>query len=90
MKSSETLYDELIDDLPVFIYLYMRIKKERPNKERITDLLENETRLIESDKRDGMWYDDFIKELQLQKLYTKQEINQLRTRRGNYEGISIL
>ncbi len=61
MKGLVAVYDELKDDLPLFNHLYSRIKKEGLDKGAITDLLENETNLIELDKR-VILYNDFIKE----------------------------
>ena len=43
MGSLVKIYKELKDDLPLFLHLYRRVKKERLNKQDITELLENPT-----------------------------------------------
>ena len=46
-----TIYDELKDDFPTIIHLYRRIKKEELTKQDITDLLQNQQRLRDMEKR---------------------------------------
>jgi transposase len=60
-----TIYDELKYDLPIFIHLYKRIKKEGLSKQDITDLLQNQQRLRDMEKRVGL-YNDFIRSQELQ------------------------
>jgi hypothetical protein len=43
------IYQDLKDDCPLFMHLYMRIKKEGLNKQDITKLLENQNKLVELD-----------------------------------------
>ncbi len=50
-NSFMAIYDELKDDLPIFIYLYRRIKKEGLTKQDITNLLQNHERLRDMEKR---------------------------------------
>jgi hypothetical protein len=45
------VYLELKNDLPLFLNLFRRIKKEGLNKQDITDLLESLTELKEIEKR---------------------------------------
>jgi hypothetical protein len=46
-----TIYDELKNDLPIFIHLYRRIKKESLSKQDITNLLQTQQRIVDMDKR---------------------------------------
>ena len=50
-NSFMAIYDELKDDLPIFIHLYRRIKKEKLTKQDITNLLQNQQRLRDMEKR---------------------------------------
>ena len=45
------IYDELKDDFPTIIHLYRRIKKEKLTKQDITNLLQNQQRLEDMEKR---------------------------------------
>jgi hypothetical protein len=40
-NSFVAIYDDLKDDLPIFIHIYRRIKKEKLTKQDITNLLQN-------------------------------------------------
>ena len=80
---------DLKDNWPVFFHLYRRIKKEGLNKQNITKLLDNQNKLVELDACLDH-YNDRIKNLQLQKINLEKEINRLRTKRDNYDGISPL
>jgi hypothetical protein len=44
------IYDELKNDLPIFIHLHRQIKKEKITKQDITDLLQNQQRLRDGEK----------------------------------------
>ncbi len=44
-KSLIAIYDELKDDLSIFIHIHRRIKKEGLTKQDITDLLKNHNNL---------------------------------------------
>jgi hypothetical protein len=81
------IYQELKDDWPLFIHLYKRIKKEGLNKEQITDLVENEQRLVDLEQR-VMLYKEFIRGQQLEKRQLEKDIDVLRRMRDNYDGIS--
>jgi hypothetical protein len=83
------IYQDLKDDWPLFIHLYRRIKKEGLNKQDITKLLENQNKLVELDECANL-YNDRIKGLQLEKQQLEKEINEIRTKRDNYDGISPL
>ncbi len=49
------IYQELKNEFPLFFYLYMRIKKEGLNKQDISDLLQNQQRLVEMEKRVNLY-----------------------------------
>ena len=51
MERLVTIYNDMKDDLPLFLHLFIRIKKEKLNKQDITGLLENQNRLVELIKR---------------------------------------
>ncbi len=79
---------ELKKEWPLFFHLYRRVKREGLNKQDITDLLENQQRLVDMDKR-VMLYTNHIQGLQSQKLQLEKEIDYLTKKRNNYDGISI-
>ncbi len=83
------IYQDLKDDFSHFFHLYRSIKKEGLDKEGITDLLENETKLIDLHKRVQL-YNEHIQGQQSQKVQLEKEINWLITKRDNYDGISPL
>lgn len=89
MKGLVTIYDELKDDSPLFLHQYRRIKKEGLNKDAITDLLENETKLFELDKR-VILYKEFIRGQQLEKQQLEKVIKELIKKRNNFDGISFI
>ncbi len=89
MDGLVSIYRDLKDDWPIFIHLYRRVKKEGLNKHDITKLLENQNKLIELDACVDL-YNEGVKNLQLQKINLEKEINRLRTKRDNYDGISPL
>ncbi len=51
MRRLVTVYEELKDDLPLFIHLYRRIKKERLTKQDVTDIIEYQRQLKDLDKK---------------------------------------
>ena len=89
MKNLVILYDELKDGFPLFIHLYRRIKNESMNKQDITKLLQNQNKLVEFDECINL-YNDRIQYLRSEKINLEKEINGLRTKRDNYDGISPL
>jgi hypothetical protein len=89
MNSLMGIYKNLKDDFPLFIHLYRRIKNEGLNKESITKLIENQNKLVELDECVNI-YNARIQDLRLEKLNLEREINGLRTKRDNYDGISSL
>jgi hypothetical protein len=89
MNSLVGIYQDLKDDWPVFFHLYRRIKKEGLNKQDITKLLENQNKLVELDECVKL-YNDRVQDLRSEKINLEKEINGLRTKRDNYDGISSL
>lgn len=77
MKDLVTIYIELKDDFPHFFHLYKRVKKEGLNKKGISDLLENQQRVVDLEQRVGL-YNEFIKGQQLEKQQLEREIDTLR------------
>ncbi len=51
MKRLVAIYEELNDEMPLFLHLYRRIKKERLNKQDITDIIEYQRQLKDLDKK---------------------------------------
>lgn len=62
MKRLVVIYEELKDDLPLFLHLYRRIKNERLNKQDITDIIEYQRQLKDMDKKVD-FYNNHIKGL---------------------------
>ncbi len=83
------IYDELKDDLPTFIHLYRRIKKEGLTKQDIADLLQNQQRLKDMEERVEL-YLEHIQGQQLQIKQHEQVISNLKSRIDNYDGNCIL
>ncbi len=83
------IYNELKNDFPTFFHLYRRIKKEGLSKEDITELVENQQNLKFLEQRVEL-YINHIRGQQSQKLQLENEINKLKSRIGNYDGISPL
>ena len=83
------IYQDLKDDFPLFFHLYRRVKKEGLNKEGITKLLDNQNKLVQLDECVKL-YNDRMQELQSEKQQLEKDINRLRTKRDNYDGISSL
>ncbi len=87
MRGLVDIYQELKKDWPLFFHLYKRIKREGLNKQDITDLLENQQRLVDMHKR-VMLYTNHIQGQQLQKQQLEKEIKELTKKRYNIDGIS--
>ncbi len=68
-----TVYHKLKDDLPLFLHLFRRIKKEGLNKQDIGELLENQTRIVDLQKRVKL-YNDHIWGLHAKKVKLEKEI----------------
>jgi len=51
-----TIYHEVKDDLPIFIRLYGRIKKEGLSKSQIVEFLKTPNRLLDLKKRVDLFY----------------------------------
>lgn len=88
MRNLVIIYRELKDDLSLFLHLYRRIKKEGLDKQTITELLQNQHKLVELDKMVGH-HNKHINGLEMQKAHLEQVIDRLRSRINNYDGTSI-
>lgn len=84
MRNLVIVYKESKDDLPLFLHLYRRIKKEGLDKQAITDLLQNQHRLVELD-RIVDFYNNHIKGLKMQKAHLEQEIREIRSYQNNIQ-----
>ncbi|HYO06250.1 MAG TPA: hypothetical protein VER14_04640 [Phototrophicaceae bacterium] len=71
-----TIYNNVKDDLPLFLDLYRRIKKERLNKQKIIDLMKIPNRLLDLGKRVDL-YNTHIWNLHEKKLKLEKEIGML-------------
>ncbi len=89
MNSLLGIYKDLNDDFPLFLHLYRLIKKEGLNKQAIANLLENQNKLEDVEQR-VVLYNKFLQGQQLQKQQLEREIDALRTKRDNFDGISPL
>jgi hypothetical protein len=67
------IYLELKNDFSLFLYLFLRIKKEGLNKQDITELLENQNKLGDLAKMVGL-FNQHLKELRSDKLQLEKEI----------------
>ena len=74
-----TLCQELKDDLPLFLDLYRRIKKEGLTKQQITELLKTPNHLLDLKDRVDL-YNDHIWDLHSKKLKLEKEIEDKRKR----------
>jgi transposase len=74
MRRLVTVYQELKDDLPLFIHLYRRIKKEKLAKQDVTDIIEYQRQLKHLDKKVD-FYNNHIESLikRIVKLENKHE-----------------
>ncbi len=75
MKRLVTVYNELKDDLSLFLDLYQRIKKEGLGKPQITELLKTPNRLLDLKEKVDL-YNDHIWELNSKKLKLEKEIEE--------------
>ena len=87
MNSLIGIYKDLKDDFPLFLHLYRRIKNEGLNKESITKLIENQNKLEDLEQR-VVLYNKFIRGKQLEKQQLELEIDTLRKKIDNYDGIN--
>ena len=71
-----TIYNETKDDLPLFLDLYRRIKKERFSKSQISELLKIPNRLLDLGKRADL-FNNHIWGLHEQKVKLEKEIGML-------------
>jgi RNA processing factor Prp31 len=81
------IYKELEKDFPLFTHLYRRIKEEGLTKKEITELLQNKN-MLKDLRYELRLYHNRISELKSRKLALEQEINNLKRRRDNYDGIN--
>jgi hypothetical protein len=86
-NSFVAIYDDLKDDLPIFIHIYRRIKKEKLTKQDITNLLQNQQRLKDMEKRVDL-YLEHIRGQQLQIKQHDQVIDALKSKIDKYDTIS--
>ncbi len=75
MRRLVCVYNELKDDLPLFLQLYKRIKKEGLGKQEIIDLLRTPNCLMALNKRVDL-FNDHIQELHAKKLKLEKEIEE--------------
>ncbi len=75
MRKLVCVYNELKDDLTLFLDLYRRIKKEGLGKQQIVELLRCPNRLLDLQKRADL-YNDHIWELHYKKLKLEKEIEE--------------
>ncbi len=79
---------ELKNDWPLFFHLYRRVKREGLNKQDITDLLKNQQRLVDMEKRVNL-YNEHIQGQRSQKQQLEKEIKELTKKRDNIGGFPI-
>ena len=77
MGSLVKIYKELKDDLPLFLHLYRRVKKERLNKQDITELLKTQHCLLDLSKKVDL-YNNHILALHSKKLQLEKEIGKIK------------
>ena len=75
MRRLVSLYNEVKDDLPLFLDLYRRIKKEGLGKQQIVELLGTPNRLLDLKDRVDL-YDDHISGLHTKKLNLQNEMEE--------------
>ena len=83
------VYAELKNDFPLFLHLFRRIKKERLNKQNITELLQNQNKLLDLNEQVS-YYNNHLYLLKSKKYNLEQEIQRLQSRIDNYDGINPL
>jgi transposase len=76
MESLFNIYKELRDDLPLFLHLFRRIKKEGLNKHDIKGLIETQHLLSDLGKKVDL-YNSHIWDLHAQKLKLEKEVGTL-------------
>ncbi len=79
MQRLVSIYNEVKEDLPLFLRLYGRIKKEGLNKHQITELLKTPNRLLDLKKRMNV-YNDNIWEMHAKKVKLEKEIEEKKKR----------
>jgi len=90
MESLVDMYNELKgDDFVLLVHLYRRIKKEGLSKQDITELLETQHHLLDRGKKVDL-YNNHIWGLHAKKLQLEKEIDGLRTKMDNFDGVSPL
>jgi hypothetical protein len=77
MGSLVNICKELKGDLPLFLHLYRRIKKEGLGKQDITELLKTQLRLLDLRKKVDL-YNNHIWDLHAQKLRLEKEVERLK------------
>jgi septal ring factor EnvC (AmiA/AmiB activator) len=89
MKVLVDIYPEILQDYnwKIFFHLFTRIKEEGRDKQDITELLQNRNKLKDLSE-ELEFYHNRISELRSRKSILEQEINSLRRRRDNYDGIN--
>lgn len=76
MRKLVTIYNETKDDMPLFIDLYRRIKKEELNKRRIVELLKTPNRLLDLKEKVEL-YNYHLWHLHSKKAQMEKEIRML-------------
>ncbi len=76
MQRLVNIYNEVKNDLPLFVRLYARIKKEGLNKHQIVELLKTPNRLLDLGKKVDL-YNDHIWDLHSKKVQMYKEIGLL-------------
>jgi hypothetical protein len=76
MRKLVAIYNDVKNDLPLFLKLYWRIKKERLSKPQISELLKIPNRLLEIGKKVDL-YNNHIWNLHEKKLKLEKEIGML-------------
>lgn len=73
MRILVNVYQDVKDDIPLFLRLFGRIKKEGLNKHQIIELLKTPDRLLDLKKKMNL-YNDNIWELHTKKLKLEKEL----------------
>ena len=83
------IYPEILQkyNWNIFYHLYRKIKEEGLTKEDITELVQNKN-MLKDQRYEIRVYHNRISELKSRKSALEQEINNLRQRRDNYDGIN--
>jgi hypothetical protein len=75
MRKLVTIYNEVKNDLPLFLRLYGRIKKERLSKPQIVELLETPNRLLDLKEKVEL-YNDHLWNLHSKKEQMEKELEE--------------